>query len=267
MLYFTICDDEQAQLTLLKRYLEEWAKDRKYEIEADLCENAGQFLFRQGYERETDILLLDIDMPGKSGIALARELRQKGENLQIIFITGLTDYALEGYDVEAVSYLLKPVKKEKLFLCLDKARERLGKEEPALVLETAGGMARVRLKDICYLESAAHDTLVHCVRMPGKGYGGMESNVFAAGAQSTAFGAAEVIRSKTGIHGLEEYLKKCSTAFFKVHRSYLVNLSCVSRITRKEVVMDTGEALPVARGRWEALNKAYLEYYRGRHHV
>ena len=51
--------------------------------------------------------------------------------------------------------------------------------------------------------------------------------------------------------------------FFKIHRSYLVNLGHVGRIARKEVTMDTGESLPVARNRWEALNQAYLDYYRG----
>lgn len=240
MFHFTICDDDQTQLTLLETCLGEWSRERKCEIEIELCKSAEQFLFRQGHESETDVLLLDIDMPGKSGISLARELREKGEKLQIIFVTGLEDYVLDGYDVEAVSYLIKPVKKEKLFLCLDKAKERCGREESALLLEMAGGVMRVRLKDICYLESDAHDTQVHCVRQK------------------------ETFRSKTGIHELEEYLKKCSGAFFKIHRSYLVNLSCVSRIARKEVLMDTGEVLPVARGRWEALNKAYLEYYRGK---
>ena len=241
MLHFTICDDEKAQLTLLEGYLRQWAGERKYEIEIDLCQSAEQFLFRQGYEGESDILLLDIDMPGKSGISLARELREKGENLQIIFVTGLEDYVLEGYDVEAVSYLIKPVKKERLFFCLDKARNRCGREEPALLLQTAGGIVRLKVQDICYLESDAHDTRVHCLGPSG-----------------------EVIRCKTGIHELEELLGKYTGAFFKTHRSYLANLSCVSRITRKEIEMETGERLPIARGRWEALNKAYLEYYRGR---
>lgn len=238
MLYLTICDDEKTQLSLLEGYLRQWAGERKCEIEIDLCQSAEQFLFRQGYEGKSDILLLDIDMPGKSGISLARELREKGENLQIIFVTGLEDYVLEGYDVEAVSYLIKPVKRERLFFCLDKARSRCGREEPSVLLQTAGGIVRLKVQDISYLESDAHDTRVHCIKQAG-----------------------EVIRCKTGIHELEELLGKYSEAFFKTHRSYLVNLSCISRITRKELEMETGERLPIARGRWEALNKAYLEYY------
>lgn len=141
MLHITICDDEQTQLSLLENLLTEWTGNRKYEIEISLYQNADQFLFHQEEQRELDILLLDIDMPGMDGLSLARRLRSEGKNVQIIFVTGLTDYVLEGYDVEAVSYLIKPVKKERLFACLDKARDRCQKPEPILFLETPGGAA------------------------------------------------------------------------------------------------------------------------------
>lgn len=237
MLYLTICDDETAQLSLLESYVGEWARERRYETEITLCRSAEEFLFRREEKREMDILLLDIDMPGMNGLSLARRLRGVGEETQIIFVTGLSDYALEGYEVEAVSYLLKPVKKERLFVCLDRARDRCGREEPALLLETPGGVARVRLKDVCYLESAAHDTQVHSAS------------------------GGEALRCRTGIRQLEERLEGAGQPFFRIHRSYLVNLAYVNRIVRKEVVMDNGEALPVAKNRWEALNRAYLEYY------
>ena len=240
MLHITVCDDEKTQLAFLEKCVREWAGDRRWETQICLCQSADQFLFELEEKRKTDVALLDIDMPGMSGISLARRLRERGETLQIIFVTGLADYVLEGYDVEAVSYLLKPVEKNRLFACLDRAIERCGRQESALLLETAGGLVRVLLREICYLESDGHDTRVHCV------------------------GRAEALRSKTGIHELEERLGEQSGAFFKIHRSYLVNLSCVSRIARRQVLTDTGETLPVARGRWEALNRAYLDYYRGR---
>lgn len=266
MLHITICDDEKTQLTLLETWIREWARDRKWETEIHLYGSAEQFLFEWEEKREADVALLDIDMPGMNGICLARRLREKGEDVQIIFVTGLADYVLEGYDVEAVSYLIKPVKKERLFTCLDRAWERCGRRESALLLETAGGLVRVRLKDVCYLESDGHDTRVHCAGRAGAGgqgsAGGCRQGPGADGFSSGQM--AQAVRSKSGIHELEERFKQESNAFFRIHRSYLVNLSCVSRITRKEVQMDTGETLPVARGRWEALNRAYLDYYRGR---
>ena len=253
MLHITICDDERSQLSLLQALITEWGKDRKYETEINLCQNADQFLFHYEEKKELDILLLDIDMPGMDGLSLARRLRAEGERVQIIFVTGLTDYVLEGYDVEAVSYLIKPIEKEKLFYCLDKAKKRSGTPDQVLLLETPGGAARVRLMDICYLESAAHDTQVHYAH---NAYSTDTASVVAKPAISDS------IRCRTGIHELEKRLQAQCNAFFKIHRSYLVNLAYVSKIARKEVLLDTGEALPVARNRWEALNKAYLDYYR-----
>lgn len=253
MLHITICDDEQTQLTLLETFLTEWARNSKYEIEVSLYQNADQFLFHHEEKKELDILLLDIDMPGTDGLSLARRLRSDGENVQIIFITGLTDYVLEGYDVEAVSYLIKPVEKERLFGCLDKAKERCEKPDPVLLLESPGGAARVKLMDICYLESDSHDTWVYYIHSMHK------MGTTPSDAKRTA---SDSIRCKTGIHELEKRLQAQCNAFFKIHRSYLVNLAYISKISRKEVLLDTGEALPVARGRWEALNKAYLDYYR-----
>lgn len=253
MLHITICDDERTQLSLLQTFLTEWSKIRKYETEVNLYQNADQFLFHQEEKRKMDILLLDIDMPGIDGLSLARRLRAEGEKVQIIFVTGLSDYVLEGYDVDAVSYLIKPVEKERLFCCLDKAKERCKTPDPVLLLETPGGAARVRLMDICYLESAAHDTQVHYTHSS-------HDTGIAADDANPAF--SDSIRCKTGIHELEKRLQAQYNAFFKIHRSYLVNLAYVSKIARREVLLDTGESLPVARNRWEALNKAYLEYYR-----
>lgn len=240
MLHLVICDDEPSQLALLETCVRQWAGERKTDIKISQCQSAQQFLFLWEEGRSVDIALLDIDMPGMNGLCLAHKLRSKGERLQIIFVTGLTDYVLEGYEVEAVSYLLKPVRKDKLFSCLDKAADRCGKEEPSLLLGIPGGTARIRLKEISYVESTAHDTLIY------RTCGG------------------EGLRCRTGIRQLEESLCVAGGGFFKIHRSYLVNLSCVGRITRKEVVMDTGKALPIARGRWEAVNQAYLDYYRAK---
>lgn len=240
MLRFAICDDEPAERSLLENYVHEWAADRKDDITIESYQNADQFLFCLEEGQAADILLLDIDMPGTDGLSLARRLREQGAGTEILFVTGLADYALDGYEVEAVSYLLKPVEKERFFTCLDRARQRHIKEEPALVAETPWGAVRVRLKEIRYLESRGHDTCIHC--RDGR----------------------EPVRSRIGIRQMEEHMEKLCGAFFKIHRSYLVHLGYVKRIDRKEVEMDGGDTLPVARKRWEALNRAYLEYYRGR---
>lgn len=140
--------------------------------------------------------------------------------------------------MDAVSFLIKPVKKERLSACLDKAVSRIGRQEPAVLLETAGALERVRLRDICFLESASHDTLVHCA------------------------GRREPVRCIQGIAQVERLLGEQSRAFYKIHRTCVVGLAHVERITRREVTMEGGTVLPIARGKWEGLNRAYLAWYR-----
>ena len=238
MLHLVICDDEPSQLALLEAYVRQWAGEKKTDIKISQCRNAQQFLFLWEEERAVDIALLDIDMPGMNGICLAHKLRSEGERLPIIFVTGLTDYVLEGYDVEAVSYLLKPVRKDKLFACLDKAADRRRKEEPSLLLEMPGGTARLRLKEICYVESTAHDTLVY------RACGG------------------EGLRCRTGIRQLEESLCVAGGSFFKIHRSYLVNLGQVTGVGRETAALAGGREVPVSRTQYQALNRAFIRLFR-----
>lgn len=241
MLHLMICDDEPTQTDLLELYVREWAAVAGAELCVDTCRNADQFFFLWDEKKDIDILLLDIDMPGMDGLSLARTLRRNGVGLQILFITGLSEYALEGYDVEAVSYLIKPVKKDKLFAGLERAWERSKSTDAVLLLEAAGEVSRVNCKDICYLESDGHDTLVYCNRNHVR----------------------HVVRSKIGLQHLENEIEKKSNMFFRLHRSYLVNLYHIQKITRKEVFVDIGDVIPIARGKWERLNQAYLKFYRG----
>lgn len=243
MLRIVLCDDEPAWCSLLADMVADWAEQRRIEVKTDLCGNADQFFFIWEDEKNMDILLLDIDMPGMDGMRLAHRLRDMGESMQIIFVTGFPEHAQEGYEVDALSYLLKPVKKEQLFACLDKAESRLGRREPELVEQTAEGIVKIRLRDLYFLESMAHDVMLYCRNRP------------------------DPIRCRTGIRHMEQKLREKSSSFFRLHRSYLINLACVERIGRREVALEDGTRLPVPRGRWKELNEAYLDYYRGRRNV
>lgn len=237
MLHVAVVDDEDPARELYGTLARDWARRRGLEAEVAPFASAEQLLFSLD-DAPCDIVLLDIEMPGLDGMALARELRSRGERTQIVFVTGVIDHVLDGYDVNAVSYLLKPVRAEKLDAALDREIERLGREEPVLVLEGAGETSRVPLTRVCYLEARGHDTLV------------------------TLADGTRLVSSR-GIAQLEAELVQASGLFCKAHRSYLVSLPHVRRITRREVEMDTGDVLPIARGRWEELNRAWLAWCRG----
>ena len=235
MLRIAICEDESIQAQLLKKYLEEWAVGRKFSINIECYENASSFLFQWEDRPSADILILDIEMPGTmNGMELAKTLRSQQDNVQIIFATGVTDFVFEGYSVDAVSYIIKPVKKEKLFACLDKAYERCTREGRYIIVEEPGVARKVSLKDICYIESVGHDTSI-----------------------CTLNGS---FRCKKSMGDMEEELKEES--FIKIHRSYLVNVERIQSITKREGVVDGGQVIPIARGKWESVNMACLKFYR-----
>lgn len=245
MLRIAICDDEPTVLSLLEKGVRTWAKERREEVEISFCENAQQFLFQQEEEDPVDILLLDIEMPGMNGMDLAKKLRTGKETMQIVFITGLAGYALEGYEVDAVSYLVKPVRQEALSSSLTRALERCRRQEPVLFTTTSEGRIRVKFSDISYLESMGHDTFIHLTESAG------------------------TIRSREGLTELQKRLEagavQAAMVFFKPHRSYLVSIADILRIGRKELEMaGDGGRIPIARGKWEELNTAWLSYYRDR---
>ena len=176
-------------------------------------------------------------MPGTDGIALAKKLRQMGDSVSIVFVTGNPDFALEGYDLEAVSYILKPVKRQRLWAALSRARERVAHRKSIIVALFGGEVEKVYLSDICCLESDGHDCILW------KSDGGK-------------------LVCKSGIRQLEQELMETGHSFFKPHRSYCISLEHVERIGKKEIRMDNRMTVPIARGKWEELNRAYMEYFR-----
>ena len=132
-----ICDDEEKQRAYIKSLVEGWLRQTFHHTKIQEYASSEQFLFEQAYDR-TQILFLDIEMEKMDGIALAREIRKHNRQMQIIFVTGYMEYIQEGYDVEALHYLLKPVSQEKIDSVLDRAVERLKTADAVLLVESGG---------------------------------------------------------------------------------------------------------------------------------
>ena len=130
---FAIVDDSIIDSGYVKELVIKWANDKKYQSNIDLFSSAEGFLFHYVENKEYDILLLDIEMKNMDGVSLAREIRKFNKSVQIVFITGYSDYIAEGYDVEALHYLMKPLKAEKLYDVLERAVNKIKQNETKIV--------------------------------------------------------------------------------------------------------------------------------------
>lgn len=231
MYRIAVCDDNPGDIAYVTALTEEWSRAENLPVQIMGFPSAEAFLFFYEEEKNTDILLLDVEMGGMSGLDLAKRLRRTGAGLQLIFITGYMDYIAEGYDVDALHYLLKPVTGEKLCSVLQKAAARLKNREKELVLELPDGMVRLPLYEIRYLEVMKNYVTVH---------------------------AEETYSIKRPLNGLEPEL---DGSFYRTHRSYLVNLRYVKRITRSEVILKDGTEVPLARGKYDGINQAMIAYF------
>ena len=159
-----ICDDEPQQAGFLQRLTADWAKRRAFKLHITQFHSAEELLFAYDADKRVDILLLDIELPGISGMELARRVRQSDRQLQIVFVSGYSDYLADGYEVEALHYLLKPVSAQKLDAVLDRALERLDARGRSLLVESDEGLCRLPLSEISrsfFADSSIH-TILFC---------------------------------------------------------------------------------------------------------
>ena len=225
-----ICDDEEKQRVYIKSLVERWLRQTFHHVKIQEYASSEQFLFEQAYDR-TQILFLDIEMEKMDGIALAREIRKHNRQMQIVFVTGYMEYIQEGYDVEALHYLLKPVSQEKIDSVLERAVERLKTADAVFLVECGGEVLRLPLKEIRFIESNRNYNIIH---------------------------ADNDYEMRGTLSELEE---KLDEAFVRVGRSCLVNLHYVRRIGKTELILNTGENLPVPRGSYKKLNEAFIKYF------
>ncbi|MDE6132470.1 MAG: LytTR family DNA-binding domain-containing protein [Oscillospiraceae bacterium] len=224
-----LCDDDSEQIKNLRRLIGEWAEGKPFAVNIAGYESGEQFLFEY-QDAPCNLLLLDIEMSGINGMELAKKLRSAGDMLPIIFITGYSDYMADGYDVEALHYLLKPVETDKLFAVLDRYAARRGSSEEIL-LSTAEGVCRTALECIAYIEAFGRKTAVH-----------LQDRT--------------VLECNMSISEFENF-----SGFFHCHRSYIANLEQVRSITKNAVILETGEEIPLSRRLYNEVNKRFIEFY------
>lgn len=174
-------------------------------------------------------------MPGMDGIALAREIRKKDENVLLMFITNMAQYALHGYEVEAIDYVIKPLGYQEFALKMKKAMRYMGRhEKKQMMLQTVEGMQPIAIDDILYVEVIRHYLQYHT-----------KAHVY------EVRGAMKEVESQ-----LSQY------HFVRCNQSYLVNLAKVQCIQGNNVVVGHDE-LPISRNKKASFVDALTRYIGG----
>ncbi len=225
-----ICDDEEKVREILLRKV-----GAAFPEDPIDTFSSGEELLKAS--EVPDILLLDIKMPGISGMEVAKRLRERTDKTVIIFITGEEQYVFDSFDVQAFHYLVKPFSDQKLEEVLNKAKELITKEkrqpEKKYVMVNSGGShIRICLSDVIYAEVFNSKVIVHTTDSDIEYYG-----------------------------RLTELEKLAGEDFFRTHRAYLVHLKFVKKYDATNVYLKKGQAL-VSKQNYPKLVKKVLDYNR-----
>lgn len=165
-----------------------------------------------------DLLFQDVLFETERGIRLAKDLRQKKQDMDIVFVTNAVQYAFDGYEAYPLNYLLKPVSREKLSEVVDHFLEKRALQYVSL--QTARGQVQIQLSDVLYFEVFNHEIIVHLTDKSSESYKGT-------------------------LRELE--LSLPAHLFARCHRCYLVNLEHVRRVSRDQIFFSTGETVPISK--------------------
>lgn len=224
-----ICENDKNDQEFVKAKVIEILDDLNIEYEIKVY-NSGDDLL-EGYDKYTDIILLDIQMDGLDGMETARKIREFDDNVEIIFITSFVEYALEGYEVNAYRYLLKPVKDENLMTSLINCLNDRNFVKRSIVIKEGDTRIKISLKDIMYIEVQGNDITVHTLK--------------------------DTYRTKGTMSNFETEIN--SNMFVRCHKSYLVNLEYIKSIKRYTSILVNDEEVPLSRNKYKEIKDRFFE--------
>lgn len=223
-----ICDDEFMELKRTKEILENSYKSLDLLISTY---EDGKKLLKAIDTTAYDLIILDIEMPFIDGLSVARKLRELGQNTAIVFLTSHIEYALKGYEVNALRYLTKPVKEKQLLEIINYLVEQNMMDKKIMVKDSED-MVLIGVKDILYMEARNQDILIYTKDW-------------------------EYIRR----YNIKDYEQELANYFFvRCHRSYLVNLAHIVRLSGKDIMLDNEKMIPLSRTKEKGVREALISY-------
>lgn len=227
-------EDDPAEAASLRSHIERYAAETGLEFRLVQQESAFDLA---GGDIEADLVLLDIDLPGINGMEAAEALRDAHSEVAIIFVTNLAQYAVHGYAVDALDFIVKPVTYFDFKLRMDKAVRVLARsEQRGVSIQTPDGFRVVPAAQIAFVDVANHNVSYHLV-------------------------SDEVLELRSTLSAVEKQL--AGSSFVRISNNCLANMAHIQRISGSELTMDTGDTLWFSRSRRKDAMAAIARYLGG----
>lgn len=235
MFRIAVCDDEAYFREREKKLIERYMEKREWECLVDLYASGKELLKRVDTDLSYDMIFLDINMEDMDGLQTAERIRGLSESVCIVFVTAYITYALEGYKVGAVRYLLKEdgSLENALKECLDTITERLNKEESVCEFDFQSGNRRIPTDAILYVESRLHKVIFFVREDEVKEYSRYDR-----------------------LDAVEEALRQYG--FCRVHQSFLVNMKHAKGVERYKVTLENGTEVGISKKYYKDVEKEYI---------
>lgn len=231
MYNIAVCDDEKDFVAEMKVLLQNYTKETGIEFRISVFED-GKYLI-ENYDKSIDLIFLDIQMKDMDGLKTAEYIRKIDETVGIFFLTSLVQYALEGYQYQAVNYLVKPIKYNRLKTELNRWLEKYHKKIPSIVVSNDKGSFKIALNTLHYAETSKRNLLLHT--------------------------DTEEILCYRKMKDLEQEL--LPFGFFRCHTGYLVNLAFVKSVEKLEIELNSGEKMYVSKPKKKEFMEALAGYW------
>lgn len=235
MMKIGFCDDNLSVLNELEALLDRYRMERNLEIDYMMFRSPLDLLEESERGVRFNILFLDVLMPGENGIDVAAEIRSYDSDVKIIFLSSSAEFAVQSYSVGAYFYQLKPICAEGFYSLMDSVLATCEKEQAGgLLLRCKSGITRVDLRHLEYCEVIHRTLFFH----------------LSSGKVLESIGSMDELFNQLKLYG----------NFLRPHRSYLINLDYVQRLTARAVTMSCLTEIPIPRGKYNEIKNAFLEY-------
>ncbi len=219
MLQIAICDDNVEVCTELEKLILEYAKINNIKVDIEVFNQGDSLIQYIEQEHKFDLILLDIELGDTTGVFVGEIIRNKFRDhiSKIIFISGVSGYEMELFNLQPLNFLRKPVDKNKLFKCIDLAREIFNITTEYFEYKINYATKKVPFKDIIYFESSLRKIIIHTTTSQDEIYNSL-------------------VKIKLTLPRL----------FVIVHQSFIVNFEHVVSIEKSELTMSNGDKIPIS---------------------